>query len=417
MKLPAGALRQVLTLLGGAGLAQAIALAASPLLSRLFVPEHFGVFALFASVVALIATAATGRYELAVILPARDDEAWQLVRLALAIALPIGLATALVVALAGEAIAAQAGAARLAPWLWLLPLAVVLSALINTLIVWANRRQAYRRIATNRIAQSAVTAGASIGLGAAGWGGPGLIVGSVLGQIAAGVLLLGDRGAGSRDAGASMRTLASRYGDFPRVNLPHALLDAVQASLVLALIGAAHGAAVLGAYAFALRIARAPLAMLGSSVAQVFQQRAARLAETQGDLADLARRTTLRLTLIGLPFGLVLLAAPQLFAWAFGAEWRSAGEIARVLLPWMLLNFVTSPLSQLPLIVGRQPAAFAFGLAYQAAMVLPYAAGAALAWPPMTAFGVQSALASAVLVVYGVWLHRLARHAVRKVVR
>jgi O-antigen/teichoic acid export membrane protein len=365
-------------------------------------------------VVALVSTAATGRYELAVILPTRDDEAWRVARLALAIALPVGLASALVMGLAGEAIAVRAGDARLAPWLWLLPVGVVLTAAVNTLTVCANRRQAYRHIATNRAAQSVVTAGTSIGLGAAGTGSPGLIVGSVLGQGVAAALLWRDRGTAPAEDGASLRELATRYRDFPRINLPHALLDAAQASVVLALIGVAHGAAVLGAYAFALRIARAPLAMLGASVAQVFQQRAARLAETparQGDLAALARSTTQRLALTALPFAAVLLFAPDLFAWVFGAEWRTAGEIARILLPWMLMNFVTSPLSQLPLIVGRQPTAFAFGIAYQATMVAPYVLGATLGWPAMTTFGVQSAAASVVLVVYGAWLHRLAGQA------
>lgn len=408
MKARAGALRQVLTLLGGAGLAQALALAASPLLSRLYAPQDFGVFALFASVVALVSTAATGRYELAVILPSRDDEAWRVVRLALAIALPIGLMSAVAVALAGDAAARGAGDADLARWLWLLPLAIVLTAAGNTLTVWANRRQAYRQLATNRVAQSLVTAGTSIGLGAAGTGSVGLIAGSVLGQGVAAALLARGRPRSADDGGAPMRELAVRYRDFPRINLPHALLDAAQASVVLALIGAAHGAAAVGSYAFALRIARAPLAMLGASVAQVFQQRAARLVETRGDLAALARSTTRRLVLTGLPFAALLLFAPTLFGWAFGAEWRVAGEIARILLPWMLLNFVTSPLSQLPLIVGRQPTAFAFGLVYQASMVGPYALGAALGWPVMTSFAVQSAGASLVLVVYGVWLHRLA---------
>ena len=180
-----GALRQVLTLLGGAGLAQAIALAASPLLTRLYAPEHFGVFALFASLVALIATVATGRYELAVILPASDGEAWQVVKLALLIAVPVTALTLLAVALGGQALAERAGDARLAVWAWLLPIAVLLTAGINTLTVWANRRQAYGALAVNRVAQSGATAAASVGLGAAGWASPGLMLGSVVGQVGA----------------------------------------------------------------------------------------------------------------------------------------------------------------------------------------------------------------------------------------
>ncbi len=405
-----GAWRQVLTLLGGAGLAQAIALAASPLLTRLYAPEHFGVFALFASLVTLIATVATGRYELAVILPAGDGEAWQVVKLALLIALPVTALTLLAVALGGNALAEHAGDARLAVWAWLLPVAVLLTALINTLTVWANRRQAYGALAVNRVAQSGATAAASVGLGAAGWASPGLMLGSVIGQAGAAWLLVSRRPRGQGEASvATLGELAQRYRDFPRINLPHALLDAAQASVVLAMLGAAYGGAVLGWYAFALRIARTPLAMIGSSVGQVFQQRAARLAESGGDLAELSRRTTQRLLLIAAPFGVAVMWAPELFAWVFGDNWRDAGLYARVLAPWMILSLLTSPMSQLPLIVGRQGGAFAFGVVYQLAMVLPLALGWALAWPVLHTLTLQSAAASAVLLAYGVWLQRLAR--------
>lgn len=179
--------------------------------------------------------------------------------------------------------------------------------------------------------------------------------------------------------------------------------------MVLALLGAAYGGAALGWYAFALRIARTPLAMIGASVGQVFQQRAARLAESGGDLAELSRRTTQRLLLIAAPFGVVVVWAPELFGWVFGEGWRDAGLYARVLAPWMILSLLTSPLSQLPLIVGRQGGAFGFGVVYQLAMVLPLALGWALAWPVLHTLTLQSAAASAVLLAYGVWLQGLAR--------
>jgi len=407
-----GALRQVLTLLGGAGLAQAIVLAASPILTRLYAPEHFGIFALFVSLVALIATVATGRYEMAVILPASDDEAWQVVLLTLLIAIATTALTLVVVFTCGDALAEWAGDPRLRRWAWLLPVAVLLAAVTNTLSCWANRDQAYGALAVNRVAQSGVTALASVGLGAAGWASPGLMLGSLLGQ-ASGALLLSMRGLRGRSDTelATLAALARRYRDFPRINLPHALLDAAQASVVLVLLGTAYGSAVLGWYAFTLRIARTPLAMVGASVGQVFQQRAARLAEKRGDLVSLVRHTTLRLILVAAPFGLVILWAPDFFAWAFGADWREAGLYARVLAPWMILSLLTSPLSQLPLIVGQQGRAFVFGLVYQLSMVLPLALGWLLAWPVLHTLALQSAMASALLLVYGLWLHRLARGA------
>lgn len=410
-----GAVRQVLTLLGGAGLAQAVALGASPLLSRLYTPADFGLFALFFSVVTLTATAATGRFEAAVILPAADADGWQLVWLALALTLPVvGLCGLAVAWLGGPWLAAWPGAADAAAGRWFLPPAVLLTAMLGALTAWANRRQAYAALARNRVAQSGVSAGGSIALGVAGVGVLGLLLGSVLGLVTGVAMLVRSGRADAPGAGPdrqAMRRLARQYRDFPRINLPHALLDAAQASLVLALLGAAYGSAALGAYAFALRVARTPLALVGSSVGQVFQQRAARLANERGDLAALARRTTRRLAAIGLPFAGLMVFAPPLFAWAFGAEWREAGECARLLAPWMLLSFMTSPLSQLPLIVGRQRRAFAYGVAYQLAMVLPLGLAWTWQWSLLQVLGTQSALASAVLLAYGAWLHRLARGA------
>jgi O-antigen/teichoic acid export membrane protein len=399
----------VLTLLTGTGLAQLIALAASPLLSRLFAPEDFGVFALFQSVVALLAILATGRYELAIVLPESDDDGWQLLLLALAIAVGVTGLSLAVVALGGEWIAQASGHAALAPWLYLLPLSVALTALVNTLGCWSNRRRQYAQLAGNRVVQSAGGVAATVGLGAAGWAAPGLLLGGALGQAIAAALLGWQARGDARPADRPrLRALARQYLNFPRINLPHALLDALQASALLAVMGAAFGSQVLGWYAFALRIARTPLAMLGASVGQVFQQRAAQLWNEGGDLAGLARRTTSKLALFALPFIALMLFAPDLFAWAFGAEWREAGAQARLLSPWMVLSFLTSPLSQLPLVVGQQGRALAFGVAYQVSMLLPYVLAWALHWDITTALALQSGASSAVLLAYGLWLHRLA---------
>ena len=405
-------LRHVLTLLTGTGLAQLIALAVSPLLARLYTPENFGVFALYLSAVALLAILATGRYELAIVLPNDDDDARHLFALALFASLLVTSATLLVVMLWGDGLAARAGHAALSRWLYLLPLSVGLTALVNALSCWANRQKQYPQLALNRVVQTSTSAAATVGLGLGGWAAWGLLLGSTLGQaVSALMLAVSTRGVRRwplRLERARLRSLMRRYINFPRVNLPHALLDALQATALLGLMGAVFGSQVLGGYAFALRIARTPLAMLGASVGQVFQQRAAQVFNEGGDLAALARHTTLRLAWFALPFVALMLAAPALFGWAFGPVWREAGVYALILTPWMVLNFLTSPLSQLPLVVGRQGRALAFGVAYQVSMLAPYALAWALGWGVHAALGAQSALSSVVLLAYGLWLHRLA---------
>ena len=61
----------------GTTIAQAIPIAISPILTRIYTPEDFGIFALYLSILGLVAVIVTGRYEVAIVLtdgePADSD--------------------------------------------------------------------------------------------------------------------------------------------------------------------------------------------------------------------------------------------------------------------------------------------------------------------------------------------------------
>ena len=67
--------RNVLTLMTGTSIAQAIPIAISPILTRIYTPEDFGVFALYMAIATVVSVIATGRYETAIMLPKKDSEA------------------------------------------------------------------------------------------------------------------------------------------------------------------------------------------------------------------------------------------------------------------------------------------------------------------------------------------------------
>ena len=74
--------KSLITLLTGTTLAQGITLLISPLLSRLYTPHDFGVFGTFLSIVSAIALIASLRYEIAIVLPKKEDVAINLLALA-----------------------------------------------------------------------------------------------------------------------------------------------------------------------------------------------------------------------------------------------------------------------------------------------------------------------------------------------
>ena len=63
----AGLLRATLTLLAGGALAQALPLLLGPLLTRLYTPEQFGRYAVFAALAANLGVVACARYEFALV--------------------------------------------------------------------------------------------------------------------------------------------------------------------------------------------------------------------------------------------------------------------------------------------------------------------------------------------------------------
>ena len=66
--------RNVLTLMTGTTIAQAIPIAISPILTRIYTPEDFGMFALYMSIASILSVVATGWYELAIMLLKKDED-------------------------------------------------------------------------------------------------------------------------------------------------------------------------------------------------------------------------------------------------------------------------------------------------------------------------------------------------------
>jgi len=67
--------KAVLTLITGSSIAQLVSFAVSPLLTRLYAPEDFGVFQIFSSISGIAGVIATGRLEMAIMLPKERQNA------------------------------------------------------------------------------------------------------------------------------------------------------------------------------------------------------------------------------------------------------------------------------------------------------------------------------------------------------
>jgi O-antigen/teichoic acid export membrane protein len=361
-----GLLRATLTLLAGGALAQALPLLLGPLLTRLYTPQEFGLYHLFAAVAANVAVVACARYEFALPLAADDDEAAALRTLCLRLLVAV-TALSTLAALAWAWVIAAA-------WPLWLPASVAALGLVSLATLWATRAQHFHALAASRVVQHG---GGSLlqavgGLLHAGIGG--LIAAPIVAAAsAAAVLRLPLRG----DAAPRVTDVARRHREFPLLNTPHAFAGALQDTLAVALIAAAQGAAAAGFWGLTLRYLKAPATLVGSAVSQALYPK---LAHGGAGATRDARAAVVRvmgvLALIASPLVLVLWAlGPWAFAWAFGDAWREAGELARALALYIGVHFVAAPLAVVTMAWEAQAWALKLALVGQTMFIAALAFG------------------------------------------
>lgn len=351
--------RGVTVLAGGAALGQAVTVLASPILTRLYGPDDFGVMAVYVSLLSIFSVIASLRYQLAIPLPEKDEEAANVLALSLGIVLLMSAFVGVGVWFFAEQIIGWVNAPALRPYLWLLPVGMGMVGTYKVFNYWAVRKQAFARIARTKINQGLGSVFTQIGLGLLKLGPIGLLVGQIVGQ-AAGTTTLATL-AWKQDAKAlkvvtprGMCRMASRYRRFPLFSSWSGVLNTLSVQVPTLMLSFFFGSAITGLYALSHRVMSLPLQLIGQAIAQVFFPTAVE-AHRKGSIATTTEAIFKRLVLIGIPALLLTgLAAPELFAVIFGKEWREAGIYAQWLTPWMFLVFVSSPLSMLPSVMEKQ---------------------------------------------------------------
>ena len=439
-----GLFRAIFTLLMGGAVAQLVPLLLGPVLTRLFTPEAFGVFTAFTTVAATVAVVACARYEFALPMARDEGEA----RALFALCVGICVVTALVCVPLGILLHYLG---RL-PLHGLLFLTVLATGLLQLLVMWGSRVQAFRALAISRVLQYGGAAVLQVALGWVLWrrahqpastdAAWGLVVAQVCAVALAlmpllpiapkirwlrnqfrqpwqrqvvtsveadsvqsvndSISVLDVDAANSVDV-STLRQVAKRYRDFPLLNTPHAFLGTAQDALAVALLVAWQGDAAAGFWGLALRYLKAPATLVGSAVSQALYPR---LAAAQPDEARrMVRQAMLLLAAVAAPMVLVLMVAgPWLFARIFGPGWREAGELARALAPYIGVHFVAAPLAVVTMAWQAQRWAFRWALVGQVAFVAALGLGLRVGGLLMGAWAVSAAMT----MYFGIYFWRLA---------
>lgn len=343
--------RNVIVMATGTAAAQVITMALSPIITRLYGPESFGLLGVFTAIVAIFAEIAALTYPIAIVLPESDNVAKGLVRLSLSISVVIAVVGSFILLFFKQPIVTVFQIENIAPFLYLIPLVVLFSGLLQVIEQWLIRTKQFRITAKVSVLYALILQGGKIGIGFFHPFAIVLIILTVFGYgLKALMMIIGlkltDIGRVTESSVESMtiKEIAIKYKDFPILRAPEVFINAISESIPILMLTSFFGPAAAGFYTIGRAVLNMPTQILAKSVGDVFYPRISEAAHNGENLTRLIAKTTFILGVVGLlPFGIVILFGPFLFSFVFGPEWLPAGEYARWIALWSFLIFMNSP--------------------------------------------------------------------------
>ncbi|RXI25324.1 oligosaccharide flippase family protein [Aliarcobacter trophiarum] len=345
--------RNVLTLMTGTTIAQAIPIAISPILTRIYTPEDFGVFTLYIAIVSLISIFATAQYDIAIVLPKSDIKAINLMALSLLICCIVVVFTMLCIFLFKNIISEQIEQKELLNFIYLIPLSVLLMGIYQIFNYWSNRKKYYKIMAINRTTQSLTTASSNVLIGLLSRSG--LILGQLIGQMTSTLLLLKfvykkDKNLLRRVKIKYINLVSIRYIKFPKVNILLSVINSFYNNSKYIIFGFIFLPNVIGQLYLVYRVLGIPSSIIGTSIAEVLLQDISSTKSTNDIRAIYKRIIKTFLVLLFtalLPSLIIFLYGEFIFGFVFGNNWLFAGKIASILIIGIIFEFSISPFCKL----------------------------------------------------------------------
>lgn len=359
-------LKNVSFIAGASIIGQSVGFLTAPVISRLFTPQDFGTYALVTSFTSLLIIFSTWRYEQAIILPEKDEDAAHILFGTLVLSLLQFIILCFLTASLSKLITNQTYKI-LVPFVWLIPFIVLLTSISNQLQLWLNRNQKFKSNAIVNIVTSTNARGLNIGGGAIGYRTTLMLILSDILSYGVDVLLRFIYGKNLflfMKSWTPQKTFAllKRYYKFPLFDVWNAFLNALSLQFAPLLLAYFFTVKDVGYYSQGLRLIQLPMVLLGGAVGQVFYQHAAQ-AKYGGSLGDLFQSTFRTLFILGLyPSLIFMMWGKEIFTLFLGTNWTEAGVFAQILMPWCFFVLFCSPISTITFVLEKQGANLFFNI-------------------------------------------------------
>jgi lipopolysaccharide exporter len=353
-------IKNILVLFSGSLISQLIPFLALPILQKYFyTPADFGILALFISFCELFSKVASLKLELGIVLQRKTREAINLVYGALRVSWLVAFLALVLVSLFKNQLARQFGLSGLENYLFLLPVYIVVTSFNDIASYWFNRKKKFGTISFSKVAQTSSAEGIKLLAGWVNFSAIGLIVGRLSGFVISNVYYLRqfyrhDKNSLRLLSGKESNRLVSKNRKFIFFTTPSVFIGSLINLLYLNLFFLYFGQEIVGMIGVSMTYISAAFGVVSLSFSQVFY---AKVSETQDTslLLSMYKRFAKNLAVLAIVPVLVVYFFPvEWVVYLLGDEWANLLVIARIMVLWQAVWFVSASLSFIYIKLGRQ---------------------------------------------------------------
>lgn len=139
------------------------------------------------------------------------------------------------------------------------------------------------------------------------------------------------------------------------LNTPSAFISTALYSSINIFVGIVYSSEMLGYYALSYRVLGIPLIIISSNISRIFYEKALKEKHAHGNFQSVFNSTMKILFVIVIPLILSLgLISPMIFPYIFGEGWGTAGIFVSILTPMFVIRLVSESLLSSFIVANKQ---------------------------------------------------------------
>ena len=334
---------------------------ALPIITKLFSASILGKYQLLISIITIFGVISCFKYEMAIVLPEKDNIASNVLILCLLALSSFCLILLLIFYLTNGVLLKALNAENLIDTFWLIPIGVFFFGLFEIIKYSLLRKKLFNLFSKAKVYQVLSTQSLMIIFGLMNPSFISLFLAFISGHfISTAVFLKKSLMKIKPTKNIQIFTVAKKFKKFPFFNTPMVFANTLSNELPVFFLATYFSSETLGYFLLANRLIVIPMNLIGTSINKVYFQKASEtFNRNKKNLFALYVNTTKKLILLGMPPLFVFYFSSDFIVdLIFGDKWVVTGQMMKIIAITAFFKFITSPIGTSFTIINKQDIAF-----------------------------------------------------------